>query len=159
MPPSTNIHVAPLEDPDIPETFRMMSLSFGNDAPFINAYFLAHSTPAGQASGAERLLAWKNSAPNSQFLKVAAASKDGGETIIGVGIWTLMTEKPPQTLEEAEGEEEVERYWPEEGDRDWMKVLWREYVKPRTKAVVEAEGRGLYGECVEMRKWQFDVGS
>ncbi|KAF2437782.1 hypothetical protein P171DRAFT_505459 [Karstenula rhodostoma CBS 690.94] len=144
MPPSNNVHMAPLEDADIPETFRIMSLSFGSDAPFINAYFPAHTTPTGQSQGSERLLAWKNSAPNSQFLKAVASSKNGGDVIIGIGIWTYMTEKPPQTLEEAEGEEEVRKYWPEEGDREWMRALWREYVKPRTGAVVGAEGSGVY---------------
>ncbi|KAL5393048.1 hypothetical protein PMIN02_005972 [Paraphaeosphaeria minitans] len=55
-----------------------------------------------------------------------------------------MTEKSPQTLDEAEGEEGVRRYWPEEEDREWMGVLWRDYVKPRTGALVGAEGRGVY---------------
>jgi hypothetical protein len=148
MPPSNKIRIAPLEDADIPETFRMMSLSFGTDAPFINAYFLAHTTPAGQAQGADRLLAWKHSAPDAQFLKAVATgdSGGGGEVIVGVGIWTFMSEAPPQTLEEAEGKEGVEKYWPDEGDRAWMEVLWREYVKPRTGAIVGAKGRGIYGE-------------
>ncbi|OAG04196.1 uncharacterized protein CC84DRAFT_1207359 [Paraphaeosphaeria sporulosa] len=152
MAPSTDVQIAPLSDRDIPETFRMMSLSFGTDAPFINAYFLAHTTPAGQASGAERLLAWKHSAPNSQFLRAVAASEDGGEVVIGIGIWTYMTEKPPQTLDEAEGEEGVSKYWPEDGAREWMRALWREYVKPRTAAVVGAEGKGVYAVHPEYRR-------
>jgi hypothetical protein len=156
MPPSKRVHIAPLEDADIPETFRVMSLSFGTDAPFINAYFPAHATPAGQAQGAERLLAWKRSAPESQFLKAVSAGDGGREVIVGMGVWTHLREAPPQTLDDAEGEEGVEKYWPGERDREWMKVLWREYVKPRTGAVVEAKGRGVYGERAACTaKWFF----
>lgn len=122
----------------------MMSLSFGSDAPFINAYFLAHDTPAGQAQGAERLLAWKQSSPDSQFLK-AVSVRGGEEAVIGIGIWTYMVEQPPQTLEDAEGEDDVSKYWPMEEEREWMKALWKEYVKPRTMAVVRSKGKGVYG--------------
>lgn len=125
----------------------MMSSSFGYNAPFVNAYFPAHDTPKGQAQGAERLLAWKHSSPESQFLK-AVCTRDGAEVIIGLGIWTHMTEPPPQTLEEAEGEEGVKKYWPGDDDRDFMKALWTEYVKPRTKAVLNAKGKGVYGTCL-----------
>ncbi|KAJ4360263.1 uncharacterized protein N0V89_000823 [Didymosphaeria variabile] len=142
MPPSDKVHIAPIEDADLPGTFKMMSLSFGSDAPFINAYFLAHDTPAGQAQGAERLLAWKQSSPDSQFLK-AVSTRGGEEIVIGIGIWTYMVEQPPQTLEDAEGEEDVRKYWPREEEREWMKALWREYVKPRTRAVVGSKGKGV----------------
>ncbi|KAF9734585.1 hypothetical protein PMIN01_07488 [Paraphaeosphaeria minitans] len=104
MPTPPNVHIAPLSDLDIPKTFGVMSLSFGADAPFINAYFPAHATPAGRAAG-------------------------GGGYCRDRGL---------------DGEEGVRRYWPEEEDREWMGVLWRDYVKPRTGALVGAEGRGVY---------------
>ncbi|KAJ4288591.1 hypothetical protein N0V90_011828 [Kalmusia sp. IMI 367209] len=143
MPPSDKVHIAALQDSDIPTAFSMMSQSFGHDAPFINAYFISHDTPAGQAQGAKRLLAWKQSAPESTFLK-AVLTQDGEEIIIGLAIWTHMVEAPPQTLEATEGADEVKEYWPDEQDREWMKILWSEYVKPRTEAVKSAGEKGVY---------------
>lgn len=126
------------------ETFRMISQSFGNDAPFVNAYFPAHNTPVGQTNGAERLLAWKQSSSQSTFLK-AVSTQEEKDTIIGMSVWTYMTEAPPQTLEDAEGEEGLRKYWPDEQGREWMEALWKEYVKPRTKAVTNSNGEGIYG--------------
>lgn len=46
-----------------------MSDGFRHDAPFPDAYFPNHDTPDGSAAGAKRLLAWKQAAPDSAFLK------------------------------------------------------------------------------------------
>ena len=123
----------------------MVSQSFGENAPLINAYFLAHTTLTGQKQGAERLLAWKRSSPESTFLK-AVSTQEGKEKIIGMSIWTYMAETPPQTLEEAEGKEELKKYWPDEQSREWMEALWKEYVKPRTRAVANSNREGIYGK-------------
>ncbi|KAF1980525.1 hypothetical protein BU23DRAFT_10885 [Bimuria novae-zelandiae CBS 107.79] len=107
MPQSENIQIAAIEDPDVSETFQLIPKSFGQDAPFMNAYYLNHETPEGLAQGAKRFLAWKQSSAQSTFLK-AVSTLDGGEKIIGMAIWTYMNKQPPQNLEEAEGKDEIQ---------------------------------------------------
>ncbi|KAF2108183.1 acyl-CoA N-acyltransferase [Lophiotrema nucula] len=139
MSSASQISIVRLEDADFPTAFEVMSKSFGSDAPFINAYFPKHDTPAGQEQGYKRLLAWKQASSDSTFLKAVK-----GDVIVGIAVWTLMTEPPPQTLEEVEGKEELPKIWADEKDREWMTRLWKSYVVPRTKVVNDTGGRGVY---------------
>ncbi|KAI0548177.1 hypothetical protein F4679DRAFT_551531 [Xylaria curta] len=52
-----------------------------------------------------------------------------------------MKDIPPQKLEDAEIVDEI---WPDMNDRKFMSSLWEDYVKPRTRAVKESDGRGVF---------------
>ncbi|KAH9901901.1 hypothetical protein F4778DRAFT_781784 [Xylariomycetidae sp. FL2044] len=151
------------DDSDIPATFGVLSRAFGHDAPFVDIYFPAHDTSPGQAQGVKRLTAWKRgSAASTTFLKAvvvarsssSSSSSSGSEendeeehvVVVGLAVWTHMTEAPPADLVRAEGSADVVReVWPDEGgDREFMARLWREYVVPRTRAIAGSGGKGVY---------------
>lgn len=142
---STNkIGIALLSDEEIPTCAELLSKSFGHDAPFVDIYFPDHDTPSGQASVSKRLTAWKQSSPESTFLKAVTNSGPGGQELIaGFGIWTLMKEPPPAELEKVENVEEV---WPDKNDREFMTRLWSKYVIPRSQAIRDSAGKGVYGK-------------
>lgn len=141
---STNrIGIALLSDEEIPACAEILSKSFGHDAPFVDIYFPDHDTPSGQALVSRRLTAWKQSSPESTFLKAVTKSGQGQELIAGFGIWTLMKEPPPAELEKVENVEEV---WPDKDDREFMTRLWSKYVIPRSRVIEESAGKGVYGE-------------
>ncbi|KAF2969441.1 hypothetical protein GQX73_g4104 [Xylaria multiplex] len=144
MSTSKEVDVALLDDIDIPTCFKILSESFGHNAPFVNIYFPNHDTPSGQLQGSNRLTAWKHTSQNSVFLKAITppdVNVTTTENIIGLAIWTHMKDIPPQQLEDAENVEEV---WPDVNDRRFMAALWGDYVKPRTHAVRESRGKGAY---------------
>ncbi|KAI1268032.1 hypothetical protein F5Y18DRAFT_424344 [Xylariaceae sp. FL1019] len=117
---SNQVDIAQLDEKDLPACFQVLSQSFGHDAPFIDIWFPNHDTPSGQVQGSKRLATWKASSASTTFLKVSP---------------------PPATLEEADNLEEV---WPDKQDREFMSRLWREYVVPRTQAVNDSRGKGVY---------------
>ncbi|KAJ2977212.1 hypothetical protein NUW58_g7880 [Xylaria curta] len=140
------VNVTLMDDEDVPTCFKILSDSFGHDAPFVEIYFPNHDTPAGQAQGSNRLAAWKHSSPHSKFLKAVTSIEEDGvskERIVGFAIWTHMKDIPPQKIEDVENVDEV---WPDPDDRRFMAALWGEYVKPRTQAVEDAGGKGVYGK-------------
>ncbi|KAI1456305.1 hypothetical protein F4805DRAFT_234426 [Annulohypoxylon moriforme] len=142
MGPTNKVNVALLSDEEIPTCFEVLSKSFGNDAPFVGAYFPHHDTPAGRAQGSRRLLEWKRAPDDSTFLKaVTRGSQAEQEHIVGFAVWTYMKEAPPAKLDETENVEEV---WPNEDDREFMARLWRDYVIPRSQAVVDSDGKGVF---------------
>ncbi|KAI1750347.1 hypothetical protein F4782DRAFT_254063 [Xylaria castorea] len=144
MSTSNQLDVTLLGDEDIPTCFKILSESFGHDAPFVDAYFPNHDTLRGQVQGSNRLTTWKRTSDDSVFLK-AVTSIDGdlakSERIVGLAVWTHMKDIPPQKLEDAEIVEEI---WPDMNDRKFMANLWENYVKPRTRAVKDSDGRGVY---------------
>ncbi|KAI0832203.1 hypothetical protein F5Y06DRAFT_290463 [Hypoxylon sp. FL0890] len=142
MASANKVDVALLSDEDIPTCFQIFSKSFGHDAPFVDINFPGHDTPAGQAQGSRRFAKWKQTSENSTFLKAVTRAGPGDqERIIGLAIWTLMKEAPPADLDKVE---DVEEIWPDEGDREFMTRLWREYVIPRSKAINDSCGKGVY---------------
>ncbi|KAH8201982.1 hypothetical protein TruAng_003825 [Truncatella angustata] len=149
MSPANKVDVVLLSDRDIPTCFEVLSESFGHDAPFVDNYFPNHDTPSGRAKGSERLLLWKQNSSNSIFLKAVTRTGPGDqECIIGLATWTLMREPPPAELDMAENVEDV---WPDKDDREFMTRLWRSYVVPRTQAIKDSNGKGVYGK-VEVHK-------
>ena len=144
MASANKVHVSLLADKDITTCFQVLSESFGSDAPFVTIYFPNHATPSGQVQGSKRLTEWKESSEDSTFLKAVLSTGDGGaEKIIGLAIWTFMTEPPSPALEKHENVQEV---WPDENDREFMTRLWRDYVVPRTRAIEDSGGKGAYGQ-------------
>ncbi|KAK5635770.1 hypothetical protein RRF57_011482 [Xylaria bambusicola] len=138
--------IALVEDGDMSTCFEIVSKSFGHDAPFVDIYFPNHDTARGQLQGSKRLLAWKHASQDSVFLK-AVTSVDGDmaskDHIVGLAVWTHMKTIPPQELEDVENVEEI---WPDMKDRRFMAALWEDYVKPRSQAVRDSVGNGVYGE-------------
>ena len=143
MENASKVDVALISDGEMPACAEVISKSFGHDAPFVDIYFPNHGTPSGQAQASKRLAAWKQSSESSTFLKAITRADEGSqEHIIGLAVWTLMKEAPPPELSKVEDVEEV---WPDEDDREFMTRLWREYVVPRTRAIRDSEGKGVYG--------------
>lgn len=154
MGPVSKVDVALVSDGEMPACIEVVSKAFGHDAPFIDIYFPNHDTPSGQAQASKRLEAWRRGSESSTFLKAITRADDGSqEHIIGIAIWTFMKEAPPAELSEAENVEEV---WPDEGDREFMTRLWREYVIPRTQTIKDSGGKGVYGmwkSMIRKRVW------
>ncbi|KAI1178409.1 hypothetical protein F4777DRAFT_537602 [Nemania sp. FL0916] len=144
MNANNDIYVSLIADEEIDSCFKILSKSFGHDAPFVDIYFPNHDTANGQIQGSNRLTAWKHASQDSTFLK-AVTSVPGvpgdEQRIIGFAVWTHMKEIPPQKLEDAEDAEEV---WPDPSDRKFMAGLWQDYVKSRTQAVTNSHGKGIY---------------
>ena len=142
--PTDKVRVALLADEEVPISHQVISKGFGHNAPFFDYYFPDPDTPSGQELGSKRLTAWKQTSKDSTFLKAVTEPGQGEqERIIGLGIWTYMTEPPPVELDKVENVEEV---WPDKDDREFMTRLWRDYVVPRTQAINDAGGKGVYGE-------------
>ncbi|KAI0871975.1 hypothetical protein GGS24DRAFT_469408 [Hypoxylon argillaceum] len=145
MSASNKMNVALLQDEDIPTCFKIISDSFGHNAPFVDNYFPNHDTVSGQVQGSNRLAAWKHHAHGASFfLKAVTSIDDNGvkkELIIGMAVWTTMRDIPPQKLEEAV--KNVEEIWPDLSDRRFTASLWEDYVKPRTQAVRASGGKGV----------------
>ncbi|RYP54765.1 hypothetical protein DL768_000493 [Monosporascus sp. mg162] len=142
MRPTGTIEVALLADEEVPTSFQVLSKSFGHDAPFVDIYFPDHDTVSGQAQGSKRLTQWKQTSADSTFLKaVTRGFQEGQDHIIGLAIWTYMREAPPPELDKVEDVEEV---WPDKDDRKYMTRLWRDYVIPRTQAIKDSCGKGVY---------------
>lgn len=144
MSSTDKIGITLLSDEDFPVCAELLSKSFGHDAPFVDIYYPDHDTPLGQASISRRLAAWKQSAPETTFLKAVTKSDQGDqEIIVGFGIWTFM-KKP--SFAELEKEENVDEVWPDKDDREYMTRLWSKFVIPRTQAVRQSAGNGVYGK-------------
>ncbi|KAI1376848.1 hypothetical protein F4677DRAFT_418204 [Hypoxylon crocopeplum] len=142
MGPTDQIRVALLSDEDINECFQVLSKGFGHEAPFVDIYFPDHDTPSGQAQGSKRLKTWKQTSTDSTFLKaITRAGRGDQEHIIGLAIWTHMKESPPAELDKVEDVQEV---WPDKDDREFMTCLWKDYVVPRTRAINDSAGKGVY---------------
>lgn len=145
MEPGNRVSISLVSDEEIPVCFEVLSKSFGHDAPFVDIYFPEHDTPLGRERGSKRLLAWKKGDEKSTFLKatIARAGPGDDEQIVGLAVWTHMVEPPPADISEAENVDEV---WPDRDDREFMSRLWRSYVTPRSRAVENSGGKGVYGE-------------
>jgi hypothetical protein len=145
MTQAGKVTVSLLDDADVPPSFEVVSKSFGHDAPFIDVYFPDHDTPSGRIKGSKRLSVWKQASKASTFLKAVTQAGEGNkDQVIGIAVWTPMKEAPSAKLEEVENVEEV---WPDKEDREFASRLWREYVIPRTEAINDSQGKGVYGKC------------
>jgi hypothetical protein len=141
---TSRVTVDLLSDDEVPTSFEVLSKSFGQNAPFINAYFPNHGTIAGQEQGSKRFAVWKQTAESSMFIKATTeVGQEKKNQIIGVAVWSYMKEAPAAEIDE---EENVEDVWPDTQEREFMRRLWRDYVKPRTQSIQDSGGKGVYGE-------------
>ena len=139
---TSKVEVALVSDEDIPTCCRILSESFAHNEPFIDAWFPHHETSSGQAQGTKRLLEWKETSPESTFLK-AVTYRDNQEQIMGFAIWKREKEQIPAELDKTE---DVEEIWPNKNDREYMARLWRDYVVPQNKAISDSKGKGVYSK-------------
>ncbi|KAI1131213.1 hypothetical protein F5Y10DRAFT_234061 [Nemania abortiva] len=135
-----------IAEEDIPTCFRILSESFGHNAPFVDIYFPNHDSLSGQVQGSNRLKSWRREAPKGEtfMLKAVTYSVENEtkmEHIMGLAIWTHMRNIPPQKIEDAENVEEI---WPDMRDRKFIASLWEDYVKPRTQAVRDSGEKGVW---------------
>ena len=118
-------------DADIDRAFAIISSSFGHDHPYFDYTFPEHDTPAGRKAGADRTRTFKNSDPNTTYVKVT--DTDTG-TIVAVAKWNVYENTIPEELP-LEGD-----YWPNETEKKLANEMWAGYLKPRRQAVREASG-------------------
>lgn len=123
-----------------------MAKGFDHDSPFFDIYYPGHDTEIGQLAGSRRLLAWKKAASESSFLKATLNSTpESPNKIIGFAVWTLMEEVPSANIDELD---DVNDVWPDAGDAEYIRRLWRKYVIPRSDVVASSDGAGIYGESL-----------
>ena len=127
--------------------FALMSAAFGRNAPVINVLFPNHFTPTGAEQGTKRLEQWQQSEPHAHFIKATSSLPNVHKPgVSGFAVWTLMPEQPPQELDDTEDAGAVwGRLENAEVETEFARQIWRRYVKPRSAAVRESNGKGVYG--------------
>ena len=128
------------DDSDMLRTFEIISDAFGHEHPYIESVFPAHETPAGRASGGERMLAYKRADPNTTFLKLID-TKTG--TMLATAKWNVYKGVIPPELE-LDGD-----FWHSEDEKELAQYMFREYLVPRRKAICESGGN-LVCRCLIM---------
>jgi hypothetical protein len=88
--------VEPMQDSDLSYIVPGMFEAVGTDIEFINALWPNNHTPDGQRKILSRMLAGKNAAPNTKWIK--AVTVDSGE-IVGMAIWTVIDKKKPAAVD------------------------------------------------------------
>ncbi|KAL8757132.1 MAG: hypothetical protein Q9199_002445 [Rusavskia elegans] len=109
---------------DMARAFAIVSSAFGQEHPYFDALYPAHSTPSGRKVGSERFLEMYRTDPNSTFLKIT--DTDTGE-MIALAKWNTYDGVMP---------EEVELdcdYWVNEEEKEYTRHLFRGYLGPRRK--------------------------
>ncbi|KAL8952507.1 MAG: hypothetical protein Q9222_001575 [Ikaeria aurantiellina] len=112
-------------------TFEILSLAFGHEHPYIDAVFPSHNTASGRKIGGERLLAIKNSDPNTTFLKVTDTNT--GE-MIAQAKWNIYDGEVPKKAELG-GD-----FWAGQDEKEYAQYLFREYLGPRRSAIEACGG-------------------
>ncbi|CAG8953415.1 hypothetical protein HYFRA_00010164 [Hymenoscyphus fraxineus] len=125
------LQILPCTDADMPRIFEIISLAFGRRHIYIDTVYPLHWTPSGRAAGASRMLTTKQQDPCARFLK--AVDEDTG-TIVAQAKWIVYRDTIPP-----EGELEGE-FWESEEEKEFARLLCREYLIPRRDAVREFGG-------------------
>lgn len=124
------LQLSPCTSADFPRLFTIIS-TVSNNEPYTAAVFPAHSTPAGRAIGAQRFLAMKNEDPNTVFLKIVDTKTD---IMIGLAKWNVYKNTIPE-----EGELEGD-YWDSEEEKEYARLLLREFLIPRREMIRRTGG-------------------
>ena len=117
-------------DDDMDRVFAIISAAFGHEHPYIDACFPDHDQENGRKVGGERMLAMKQSDPNTTFIKVV----DTQGKIIAIAKWNVYDGTVPEESE-LEGD-----YWQGQDDKEYAQHLFREYLVPRRRAIRESGG-------------------
>ena len=124
------LKVEPCEDKDMERAFTIVSLAFGHEHSYIDAVYPNHDTPSGRRIGGERMLAFKKSDPNTHFIKVV----DETGHIVAMGKWNVYDGVIPEE-QDVDGD-----FWKSEDDKEYAQYLYREYLRPRRKAIKKSDG-------------------
>ena len=119
-------------DADMDRAFAIVSSSFGHEHPYIDACYPEHDTELGRKRGGERMLAIKNSDPNTTFIKVVDNSTG---RMIALSKWNVYNETVPEEVD-LDGD-----FWQSQDDKEYAQHLFREYLVPRRKAIKDSGGR------------------
>ncbi|EPE36377.1 Acyl-CoA N-acyltransferases (Nat) [Glarea lozoyensis ATCC 20868] len=131
-------HLLPSSDTDMSRTFEIISTTFGNQHPYIEAVYPAHSTPEGRKRSTERLLAVKNTDPCCNFLKVVDTASG---KIVAVAKWNIYDDHIPEEAD-LDGD-----WWENEEEKEFARVMYREYLVPRRRAIGELKGNVM---CLDL---------
>ncbi|KAL8802435.1 MAG: hypothetical protein Q9182_003803 [Xanthomendoza sp. 2 TL-2023] len=137
----------PCQPPDIPPLFALISRTFAQTAPFLNAIFPAHETPRGRDLGASVLLAELSSDRKARFFKVVDTELGDEGEMVGQACWLLYDGvEDLRAAEEAEGKGLEGDGWVDEEEKAFARWMWGEFMGPRLGAVKGAGGRLLAPE-------------
>lgn len=120
-------------DADMDRAFAVVSSAFGHEHPYIDAVFPDHDTEHGRKRGGERMLAIKNSDPNTTFIKVVDTLSG---RMIALAKWNVYKDGTVPEEGELEGE-----FWEEREEKEYARYLFREFLVPRRRAIRESGGR------------------
>lgn len=120
-------------DADMDRAFAIVSSAFGHDHPYIDAVFPDHGTEHGRKRGGERMLAIKNSDPNTTFIKVVDMLSG---KMIALAKWNVYKDGTVPEEGELEGEFREGRE-----EKEYARYLFREFLVPRRRAIRESGGR------------------
>ena len=134
-------------DADMNDAFAIISAAFGHDHPFIDALYPDHEQPFGRKRGGERLLAIKQSDPNTTFVKVVDRDTN---RMIAVAKWNIYDGVVP--------EESVPdgHFWSSLEDKEYAQHLFHAFNVPRRKAIRESGGQLVCKslETILIRVWR-----
>lgn len=118
-------------DADMHRSFAIISSAFGHEHPYIDACYPDHDQELGRMRGGERLLAIKQSDPNTTFIKVVDTQTG---KMIALGKWNVYDGTVPEEAE-LDGD-----FWQSQEEKEYAQYLFREYLVPRRKAIKESGG-------------------
>ena len=119
-------------DGDMDRGFAILSSAFGHEHPYIDACFPDHDQEIGRKRGGERLLAIKQSDPNTTFIKVTDMQTG---KMIALAKWNVYKGTVPKEAE-LEGE-----FWQGPDQKEYAQYLFREFLVPRREAIKKSAGR------------------
>jgi hypothetical protein len=130
MHPTMAYRIEPVEDSDLAYIVPRMFEAIGTEIQFINALWPNNHTPDGQSKIASRMLAGKNAAPNTKWIKAVAV--DSGE-IVGMAMWTVIDKKKPPEVD-VDGPPGT---WADEEEKRYCQALHRSLMAHRRKVIRE----------------------
>ena len=128
----------------IDRVWHTLNDAFPAHAPLVNILFPGRGTQEGDASIIARLRTKTNKTTQSHTHFIEA--RLGGASV-GAAIWTELFTEPSANLADLE---EVERVWPNESDRAFASLIWRQYMVHRGAFVREHAkgGKPVWGRCM-----------
>lgn len=123
-------------DTDFDRLFTIISTTFTQSQPIVQAFFPRHDTPAGHIYGRERLLLSHKTDPNARFVK--ATDTESGQ-IVGIAKWLVLHEDPHFEVVNVGGEREEGLRDDEE--REFVRELLGQYFAPRASVVRKCGGK------------------
>jgi hypothetical protein len=129
------------DESDMARCFEILSEAFGHDHPYIDAAYPAHSTPAGRAVGAARMLKVMQTDPCTTFLKVVDTESG---MMIAQAKWNIYRDTIPDEAD-LDGD-----FWETGEDKKYAQLLCNQYLIPRRKFIRESKGN-VFCKCQMIR--------